>query len=752
MLAHDVRALLRREERRRRALRADEGAQHSVLRVEWGTWDPRVAVLQQDCSSDASEVPAGPPFASTAEALAARSIPARSLKDTNVVAHLADERQRHALQIPSRALVGDCSVDSSESRRPLTLSNLRREQELPITKAYAANPSIDAASHVSFLANGPPTTLERAHKVQQLLHHIHKSVAADEGACPLVTWSKYRFAPGWAEKTPLPVRPVSVPQGGGRGSADRQSAAPAACREEDLVYAKLRLLSKKSELYLAMQQKAEIFSLWEHTLLSLGRDEVRCRRRAAAVTIQKSVRARQARQRCLRRRAQLSLVVHYCRVAAAAARVETMALRRMRDNLAEYCASLLQRIGRGLTARTVLHAAVSTRERALREACACRLLQQTGRGLQGRRTLHDRRVSNAVCVIQRAFRCRQARLARRDRWVHKTMSEVSECKRKLFLLDMRVLERRERLSLVEAYDSDSARIGLALATSMKALTRLTLFAELRGQHGAVPHFDDLAASEQHQRCFVETEETTAAGDLRRAMLELRWRFRVLPPEQERLREVCEYRHVQCLEKALADAEKKRAELLCHEAEVAATMAHTEYADEAPVASEEVFRRCCEEAAARTLQRSWRSHAARLDLGEKKPGVAGSGVAERSAFSATQIQRVVRGHGSRVQFSAMVCELRRKRDIVLQESRVAAATTISRWWLEKSFSLRKRQGFVSADDDADGMHIRCRVHSLNRRSLITTEARQRCALVNTWQNAWFDSFVLQLKQPPLPNDP
>eukprot|EP00659_Diplonema_papillatum_P021028 gene21028-32401_t len=445
-------SLLESEAQQRRVVETQEKARHAILQVEWGTCEPTGSVLtavqqrhqplQQHPKLQAitkRKRPASapqPPYApcvlpdanlvgmSTVDSGKQRlAVSSLLLQNRAITAH-HDHRTHDARH--DRARGARQSVDNCQGARPLLHSAGKHASSTADLMVSSRMGIVPLSAETRFLSHVPATTLERVSKGQQLaaylVHH------PDYPRAPEATWSRYRFCPGWAE-TKAPPPPVLT--------------------EEQAAELKLRKLETRSTWFTMLQQKAELITAWQSIFRQLQAEARGEKRRIAATDVQKITRGRQARLRVR--------FLHFVRATIVkcwlSRRAEWDVQRRLaaaRSGALEKTHSRsLRRLYRGAVCRMRLCAQWRA-ECKHRETLDCALrLQRVARSCLGRVRFETwRRRTSAAGVIQRCFRCRRARSAAGRRRHARIVSDEATCRMRLFLSDMRRLERIERAGLV----------------------------------------------------------------------------------------------------------------------------------------------------------------------------------------------------------------------------------------------------------------------------------------------------------------
>ena len=637
--------------------------------------------------------------------------------------------------LPSISDVGGCAVSSSEGN--ITMEGLEKERGLLINDSYGEG-MIEEGSHVSFLLNCPPTTLERAGKAQQLLHHLHDSVAVTkEHNPPNLLWSKYRFGPGWTEETHK-----KTPKKG----AKKVLVVPTAATEEVFFYEKLKVLAVSGFIYKVVQEKADVVSEWEKGLRKLAKERMGERQHVAALVIQKVTRGRGARARTGAMRAHLSVVQAFFRNVAGNRAVVALADRRRQLTSGRASVLKVQRVCRACFVRQRLAVQYHTAQRQHTMQQAATTLCRVGRAHAIRKlvyfTLHQ---GNAAVKIQCLYRRCVARQRKQHLRMLHALGAVAGYKRKIFLLDMRHLETSERHGLKGESQELFDELLPLFKTRHTHLSRLQLYKSLQ-QHRLTGL--DVTVSQEHvNRCDTLLEELSQRHVLSDEMLQLRWLQRVLPPELERQQQICEYRRMEELEAALISADKKRRLLdLSQQPPQTASVQSVKGVEavspaqcaEATEAEEErIFERYSRDEAAAAIQQGYKKyHARRESVREQNMEEGRRFLLD---FAATQIQRIFRGYAARGRFAGMLASLVLKRAALIERHQREAAGVLSEWYIGVTFRLfRRREGHAEDVPDAECLHLRRKVHALERKALKTQEAHLRAALRNDHEHSLCDS--------------
>eukprot|EP01062_Namystynia_karyoxenos_P069646 TRINITY_DN6510_c0_g1_i1.p1 TRINITY_DN6510_c0_g1~~TRINITY_DN6510_c0_g1_i1.p1 ORF type:complete len:861 (+),score=199.62 TRINITY_DN6510_c0_g1_i1:72-2585(+) len=360
-----------------------------------------------------------------------------------------------------------------------------------------------------FLTRVPCCTLERAAKAQQLVHVLRGGDPFVPAARPGTAWSRYRFAPAWAETLPAPA-PMHSPRW------------------------RMALWKRHGVLWNAISDMGAVESDEARVRDALTEAAATGCRVAAAITIQKMQRGRAAREAALLRCAAILVVQCSFRCALARRRCEARSRAKQQEQLEAAARLLLRRTGRAATARRRLGlewAAATAAERLRRAACA---VQRTGRGGLERRMLAvTAEQLGAACTMQRCVRCWLARRRRRRRRLELALREDAGWRFALFVTDLRRLESAERASIIGDCQCSQHRLRQLAALGARLALRGSMLEQLPLGGGISASRAAVACSADRARCATAAAEESAACELFCAAYRWRWLSRTMPEESER---------------------------------------------------------------------------------------------------------------------------------------------------------------------------------------------------------------------------
>eukprot|EP01065_Artemidia_motanka_P002167 TRINITY_DN11012_c0_g1_i1.p1 TRINITY_DN11012_c0_g1~~TRINITY_DN11012_c0_g1_i1.p1 ORF type:complete len:803 (+),score=117.06 TRINITY_DN11012_c0_g1_i1:38-2410(+) len=482
------------EDRSRAAGLLAERVARLVLRVEWGSRERAVDLAEVDSRRPRLAVSPDARPASAPPAFLPAAVPHSAVCGTAAVDSSGALVHREALLRPRHAatLPGDA---------PQT-GKLCTELNTPLANAR-------------FLVQAPCRTLERAAKAQQLVHALRAWDSADVQTTPVTSWSRYRFAPGWAE-----TAAISIPKDG-----------------EEQAHRRLAAWTRRDLLWEALSGAGDVQAAEQAARRELQVHRKAGEQHAASVSIQKMVRGNCSRRRVLQRCAAIVLI--QCAIRCALARTQLQHRRTARLVLRRTAAgaALLQRTSRGFAARATAGKAHARRAVQRRWAAAAGMAQRCGRGMIARSTAgRQHRHQRAACCIQRCCRCFLSRASVRSRRAARAVREDAACRYALLTTDVRRVEVTERAGISEDWRCRKEH----LRRLQNWLAQLCLRRQLLEQLPAAPARPALAAAgmlccqEQLSRARLSVEEWEASGwVLAMRMYECRWADRMLPSEGNR---------------------------------------------------------------------------------------------------------------------------------------------------------------------------------------------------------------------------
>ena len=383
---------------------------------------------------------------------------------------------------------------------------VRLQQVKRARSAGRRDPFSVAETHQErFLIMSPPTTVERTEQNLELIQFLKRAPDCDKPPTSRLTWSRYRFAPRWAE---IPPKELIL-------------------TEEQVYQARIIKTQLTSLFYKASQEVANLTTIFlkdSNKLITQHRSHLR---HAASITIQKNIKRRIAVVMYNRK----TIARHVCSRVAHGYRSRRLVAKLKMRCQGNAAFDVLFRVSKGYVDRSSVCELFKQKQQRKVIFNRIVIVQAFARSHADQvRCLLMRQKNTSAAVIQRSYRSYLSRLLLTSKREQHQEQESKSLTTKLFRMDMRILENHERYSIENDFLLTLRILSQSYFAVVDLVGQILILKKPFQQINEIP-----TTILQHRcgRLHLEVQEEISYQKLFSQKLTLRWKCRTLPKEATR---------------------------------------------------------------------------------------------------------------------------------------------------------------------------------------------------------------------------